>query len=142
MEGEVRPLLEVGPLLAVVGGKGMVGKALVNRFSNLGYKLISVDTKNEKGHHRRGRSSVAMMMWGSKKAKENLKECAVVISATGQTGLIKPEMVKNGVIAIDLGYPKGDFDERVKEKAGFITPVPGGVGPMTVVSLFENLSMT
>ena len=63
----------------------------------------------------------------------------VVISATGQAGLISPEMVKPGVVAIDLGFPKGDFDPAVADKASFFTPVPGGVGPVTVVSLFENL---
>ena len=40
----------------------------------------------------------------------------VVISATGQAGIIKPEMVKEGVIAIDVGYPRGDFDPEVAQK--------------------------
>ncbi len=63
----------------------------------------------------------------------------VVISATGQAGIIKPEMVKEGVIAIDVGYPRGDFDPEVAQKASFFTPVPGGVGPVTVACLFANL---
>lgn len=68
-----------------------------------------------------------------------LRGASVIISCTGQAGLIKPEMVKDGVVAIDVGYPKGDFDPQVAEKASFFTPVPGGVGPVTVVMLFKNL---
>jgi methylenetetrahydrofolate dehydrogenase (NADP+)/methenyltetrahydrofolate cyclohydrolase len=49
-------------------------------------------------------------------------------------------MVRDGVIAIDVGYPGGDIDfSEVANKASFITPVPGGVGPVTVISLFSNL---
>ncbi|OGC93224.1 hypothetical protein A2899_00215 [Candidatus Amesbacteria bacterium RIFCSPLOWO2_01_FULL_49_25] len=70
---------------------------------------------------------------------EKLKIADVIISCTGQAGLIKPEMVKEGVFAIDVGYPKGDFDSEVEKKAAFFTPVPGGVGPVTVVMLFVNL---
>ena len=126
----VQPVMRVEPVIGVVGAKGMVGKALVKRFRGLGYKVTGIDKKNTK----------KVTPWRGESGK--LKECGVVVSATGQAGLIKPEMVKNGVVAIDLGYPKGDFDEKVKEKASFFTPVPGGVGPVTVVSLFENLSQT
>jgi methylenetetrahydrofolate dehydrogenase (NADP+)/methenyltetrahydrofolate cyclohydrolase len=48
-------------------------------------------------------------------------------------------MVKDGVVAIDVGFPKGDFEPEVEKKASFFTPVPGGVGPMTVVCLMENV---
>lgn len=68
-----------------------------------------------------------------------LKSADTIISATGQEGLITPDMAKDGVVAIDLGFPKGDFAPEVAQKASFFTPVPGGVGPVTVVSLFENL---
>jgi len=71
---------------------------------------------------------------------ERIREADVVISATGQAGLIKPEMVKPGVICIDVGYPKGDFAPEVAKKAAFFTPVPGGVGPVTVAMLFRNLA--
>jgi len=48
--------------------------------------------------------------------------------------------VKPGAIVIDLGWPKGDVDfAAVKNIAGWITPVPGGVGPVTVICLLENL---
>jgi methylenetetrahydrofolate dehydrogenase (NADP+)/methenyltetrahydrofolate cyclohydrolase len=68
-----------------------------------------------------------------------LREARVIISCTGQEGLIKPEMVKDNVICIDVGYPHGDFAPEVAEKASFFTPVPGGVGPVTVACLFNNL---
>ena len=70
----------------------------------------------------------------------------IIISATGQSKLIKADMVKKGAVVIDVGITRhyngtlsGDVDfEKVKEVAGYITPVPGGVGPMTIASLMEN----
>ncbi len=63
----------------------------------------------------------------------------IIISATGVAKLISSTWVKQGSIVIDAGYP-GDVDfESIKNKVAAITPVPGGVGPMTVISLFENL---
>lgn len=79
-------------------------------------------------------------MLGSKDNLKILMSADVVISATGQTNLITGDMVKDGVIVIDVGEPKGDVDfATVQPKASFITPVPGGVGPMTVVSLLSNM---
>lgn len=64
----------------------------------------------------------------------------VVVSASGKPGLLTGEMVKKGAVVIDVGSPLGDIDfASVSRKARFITPVPGGVGPVTVVSLLENL---
>ncbi|MEG1150368.1 MAG: bifunctional methylenetetrahydrofolate dehydrogenase/methenyltetrahydrofolate cyclohydrolase, partial [Bacilli bacterium] len=67
-------------------------------------------------------------------------------SATGVPHLIKKDMVKKGVIIIDVGISRlngkitGDVDfENVKKKAKFITPTPGGVGPMTVAMILENI---
>lgn len=63
----------------------------------------------------------------------------ILITACGCPGLIKA--VKIGATVIDAGWPKGDVDfEAVKNIAGAITPVPGGLGPMTVVCLLENLT--
>jgi methylenetetrahydrofolate dehydrogenase (NADP+)/methenyltetrahydrofolate cyclohydrolase len=70
----------------------------------------------------------------------------ILIVAAGKPGLIVPEMVKRGAIVIDVGINRledgrivGDVCfEAVKEKASWITPVPGGVGPMTVTMLIEN----
>jgi len=70
---------------------------------------------------------------------QNLLDFDIIISATGVKNLITAEMVKNGVVIVDVGEPRGDIDfESVKNKASFITPVPGGVGPMTVICLMEN----
>jgi len=70
----------------------------------------------------------------------------VIILATGQKDLISPDMVKKGVIIIDAGCTAeknkicGDIDfKKFNEKAKLITPVPGGVGPITVVKLLENV---
>ena len=70
----------------------------------------------------------------------------ILIVAAGKPGLIVPQMVKEGAIVIDVGINRladgrivGDVDfEGVREKASWITPVPGGVGPMTVTMLIEN----
>lgn len=63
----------------------------------------------------------------------------VLVVATGVENLITADMVKNGAIVIDCGAPKAEVDfEKVKDIASAITPVPGGVGPITVVSLLEN----
>jgi methylenetetrahydrofolate dehydrogenase (NADP+)/methenyltetrahydrofolate cyclohydrolase len=70
----------------------------------------------------------------------------ILIVAAGKPGLIVPQMVRHGAIVIDVGINRlpdnrivGDVDfEGVKKKASWITPVPGGVGPMTVTMLIEN----
>ena len=70
----------------------------------------------------------------------------VVIVATGRHHTLTAEMVKEGAVVVDVGMNRneqgklcGDVDyEEVKEKASFITPVPGGVGPMTITELLEN----
>ncbi|XP_076634973.1 bifunctional methylenetetrahydrofolate dehydrogenase/cyclohydrolase, mitochondrial-like isoform X2 [Colletes latitarsis] len=81
--------------------------------------------------------------------KKYTKMADLVIAATGVPGLITQEMVKPGACIIDVGITKtkignkyklvGDVDfENVKKVAGYITPVPGGVGPMTVAMLMKN----
>jgi methylenetetrahydrofolate dehydrogenase (NADP+) / methenyltetrahydrofolate cyclohydrolase len=63
----------------------------------------------------------------------------VLVSATGRRHIVKEDLVKPGAIVIDVGSPVEEVDfEWVRETAAFITPVPNGVGPMTVVSLLEN----
>jgi methylenetetrahydrofolate dehydrogenase (NADP+)/methenyltetrahydrofolate cyclohydrolase len=68
----------------------------------------------------------------------------VLVVAVGEAGLISPEMVKDGATVIDVGMNRtpeglrGDVDPAVIEGAGLITPVPGGVGPMTIASLLRN----
>ncbi|MCC7500199.1 bifunctional 5,10-methylenetetrahydrofolate dehydrogenase/5,10-methenyltetrahydrofolate cyclohydrolase [Candidatus Nomurabacteria bacterium] len=78
---------------------------------------------------------------------EMLKDADVVVSGAGSPGLIKPEMVKEGVILIDAGTSEsagklvGDCDPRCADVARIFTPVPGGVGPVAVAMLFKNLAI-
>jgi methylenetetrahydrofolate dehydrogenase (NADP+)/methenyltetrahydrofolate cyclohydrolase len=75
----------------------------------------------------------------------------IIIAAVGVPKMVTADMVKEGVVIIDVGVNRigmsesgkpilaGDVDfETVKEKASFITPVPGGVGPMTITMLMKN----
>jgi methylenetetrahydrofolate dehydrogenase (NADP+)/methenyltetrahydrofolate cyclohydrolase len=68
----------------------------------------------------------------------------ILVAAVGQLGLITPDMVKQGAVVIDVGMNRtddglfGDVDPGVAEVAAFLTPVPGGVGPMTIACLLEN----
>jgi methylenetetrahydrofolate dehydrogenase (NADP+) / methenyltetrahydrofolate cyclohydrolase len=73
-----------------------------------------------------------------------VKEADVVVAAVGRAGMITGEMVKEGATVIDVGINRvdgkvvGDVAEEVREVAGRLTPVPGGVGPMTIASLLRN----
>jgi methylenetetrahydrofolate dehydrogenase (NADP+)/methenyltetrahydrofolate cyclohydrolase len=75
---------------------------------------------------------------------EHTREADVLVVAVGQAGLIRPDMVKKGATVVDVGMNRtdeglrGDVDPAVAETAGLITPVPGGVGPMTISSLLRN----
>lgn len=76
---------------------------------------------------------------------DTLKDADVIISGAGEGGLVKKNMIKEGVIVFDAGTSTssgkiaGDVDVSAYEKASIITPVPGGIGPITVVSLFKNI---
>jgi len=81
----------------------------------------------------------------TKNLKEKTKTADIIISATGKAHLIKADMVKEGAIVVDVGIAKvndkivGDVDfENVSKIASYITPVPGGVGPMTIAMLMSN----
>jgi len=81
----------------------------------------------------------------TKDLEKETMQADILVSAAGKPGLIKAEMVKKGAIVIDVGITMqgkklvGDVDfESVKNRASFISPVPGGVGPMTVASLMQN----
>lgn len=88
----------------------------------------------------------------TKNLKEKTIKGDILVVATGVPGLIKEDMVKEGVVVIDVGvnhindlskkkgyYLCGDVDfEKVKGKSSFISPVPGGIGPMTIAMLMEN----
>ena len=69
----------------------------------------------------------------------------IVVLGAGVPGLLQPEMVREGIIVLDGGTTEdggaltGDADPRCAEKALLFTPVPGGVGPITVSVLYQNL---
>lgn len=98
-----------------------------------------------------GNATVTMCHSRTQNMAEITKTADILICAIGQSQFVKAEMVKEGAVIIDVGIhridadtPKGykivgdvDFDE-VKKKASFITPVPGGVGPMTIAMLLKN----
>ena len=99
-----------------------------------------------------GNATVTLTHSRTKNLAAITKEADIVVSALGVPNFLKEDMVKEGAIIIDVGitrvpdasHPKGyiitgDVDyERVKDKASFITPVPGGVGPMTIAILLQN----
>ena len=81
----------------------------------------------------------------TKNIKDKIRNADIVIAAVGVPNFIKGEDIKEGAVVIDVGINRvngklyGDVDyEEVSEKAGYITPVPGGVGPMTIASLIKN----
>ena len=66
----------------------------------------------------------------------NIGKADIIISGVGKPDFLKKEMIKNGTVVIDVG---GDAEEDISEKAGYITPRIGGIGPITVACLLENL---
>ena len=83
----------------------------------------------------------------TKNLKEHTKRADIIISAIGIPKFVTEDMVKEGVVIIDVGINRdengklvGDVDfENVEKKASYITPVPGGVGPMTIAMLMNNV---
>jgi methylenetetrahydrofolate dehydrogenase (NADP+) / methenyltetrahydrofolate cyclohydrolase len=116
-----------GKNAVIVGRSNIVGKPLA-------LMLLNRDATVTIAHSR------------TKNLTEVLKQADIVLAAVGVPRLIKQEMVKNDVVVIDVGTNRldtgelvGDVDfERVKDKAFAITPVPGGVGPMTIAMLLKN----
>ena len=111
----------------VVGASNIVGKPmqalLLNQFATV--DICHIYTKN---------------------LKEHTKRADIVVVGVGKPNLITADMVKEGAIVVDIGINRlengklvGDVDfENVSKKASFITPVPGGVGPMTIAMLLKN----
>ena len=99
-----------------------------------------------------GDSTVTVTHSRTTNIESYIKKADIVVSALGIPGFVKKNMLKDGVVIIDVGitrvksaeHPKGytiqgDVDfESAKEVASYITPVPGGVGPMTIAMLLKN----
>ncbi len=105
----------------VIGAKGFIGRKLVKTLGEIGYDVTGFDLEE-------------------RNLANKAKNADILISATGQKGIIAGKMIKDKAVIIDVGAPNGDvvFDEAVR-KASFITPVPGGIGPVTISCLLENL---
>lgn len=102
--------------------------------------------------HNPGDATVTVCHSATKNLKEICASADIIIAALGVPGFVTEDMVKPGAVIIDVGTTRvpdatrksgfrlrGDVDfENVAEKCSFITPVPGGVGPMTIVSLMKN----
>lgn len=116
-----------GKEITVVGHSNIVGKPLATMLLN----------RN---------ATVTVCHSSTKDLKQHTQNADVVIVAVGKPNLITADMVKDGVIVIDIGCNKvngklcGDVDfTEISKKAALITPVPGGVGPMTVACLMEHV---
>ncbi|MGL5618991.1 MAG: bifunctional 5,10-methylene-tetrahydrofolate dehydrogenase/5,10-methylene-tetrahydrofolate cyclohydrolase, partial [Tannerellaceae bacterium] len=126
-----------GKHCVVIGRSNIVGKPVAQLMMQKGYP---------------GNSTVTVCHSRSENLKEICREADILIAAVGIPEFVEADMVKDGAVVIDVGTTRvpssvtksgfrlmGDvkFDE-VAAKSSFITPVPGGVGPMTIVSLLRN----
>ena len=130
-----------GAEVVVVGRSNIVGKPIANIMLQKG---------------RGANATVTIVHTGTKDLETHCKRADILIVAAGVPGLVKPEWIKSGACVIDVGVNrvgekksektgkmvpilKGDVDfDAAKEIAGAITPVPGGVGPMTITMLMKN----
>jgi methylenetetrahydrofolate dehydrogenase (NADP+) / methenyltetrahydrofolate cyclohydrolase len=91
-------------------------------------------------------ATVTVCHSGTPDLKAHVRQADIVVAAVGRRGMVTADMVKPGAIVIDVGINRneagklcGDVDfDAVREVAGWITPVPGGVGPMTITMLLVN----
>ncbi|HOQ79407.1 MAG TPA: bifunctional 5,10-methylenetetrahydrofolate dehydrogenase/5,10-methenyltetrahydrofolate cyclohydrolase, partial [Candidatus Absconditabacterales bacterium] len=120
-----------GKIITVIGQSNLVGKPLVLEFIKQGATVFSTNSSTP-----------------VEKTKELCKMSDIIVSCTGVVHLVNDEFIRDdkSQILIDVGYghkagkPVGDVDfESVKDRVKYITPVPGGVGPLTVACLFENI---
>lgn len=124
-----------GKKCAVIGRSNIVGRPMANLLSQKGWDC-----------------TVTMCHSRTKNLKEEVAQADIIVAALGQPEFVTADMVKEGAVVIDVGITRiksdttksgwklvGDvkFDE-VAPKCSYITPVPGGVGPMTIISLMKN----
>jgi methylenetetrahydrofolate dehydrogenase (NADP+)/methenyltetrahydrofolate cyclohydrolase len=110
----------------VLGAHGAVGRPLVHFLKQRGAQVAEVE-------------------WDTPLPSGRLPDGQVVISCVGKAGLVIGEMVRDGVIVIDVGMSEvegrvvGDMTDEVCQKASVAVPVPGGVGPVTIACLMQNV---
>ena len=125
-----------GKHCVIIGRSNIVGRPMAN--------LLSLKAKP-------GDCTVTVCHSRTKNIKEFTLQADIIIAALGVPGFLKADMVKEGAVVIDVGITRvkaenksgfrlvGDVQyDEVSKKASYITPVPGGVGPMTIVSLLKN----
>ena len=118
-----------GVKVTIIGRSKIVGKPLAILMKNAGALVSVMHTQTSPEDN-----------------KIMLENADILVSASGVRGIVSKNDVKNGVIIIDVGIHRingkvtGDIDfESLKDKVSYYTPVPGGVGPMTIAMLMENL---
>ncbi|HET9116989.1 MAG TPA: bifunctional methylenetetrahydrofolate dehydrogenase/methenyltetrahydrofolate cyclohydrolase, partial [Pseudonocardiaceae bacterium] len=90
-------------------------------------------------------ATVTLCHTGTRDLAAEVARADIVVVAAGRPGLITPEMVKPGAAVVDVGITRtaagltGDVDPAVAKVAGYLSPVPGGVGPMTRAMLLANV---
>lgn len=115
-----------GKNVLIIGRGRLVGKPASLWFINQSATVIVANSK-------------------TKDLKEFISKADIIITSAGKPGLITGDLIKKEAVIFDAavvsekGKLKGDCDDSVKDKAGFITPVPGGIGPLCVAFLFKNL---
>lgn len=117
-----------GKNVVILGRSNIVGKPLIHCCLNRNATVTSCNSKTQN-------------------LKEITKKADILIVAIGKSNFVTSDMIKENCIIIDVGINRldngkitGDVDfENIKEKASFITPVPGGVGPMTIAMLMNNV---
>lgn len=116
-----------GKNVVIVGRSDLVGKPLASMMLN-------------------SHATVTLCHSRTKNLDKMTKKADILVAAVGKKGIITKEMIKNKTIVVDVGINRvdgklyGDVDfDSVKDKASYITPVPGGVGQMTVAELGENV---
>jgi len=125
-----------GSHVVVVGRSNIVGKPLANLLIRREYN-----------------ATVTLCHTGTKDLACHTLQADILIAAVGKPCIIKPEMIKEGAAVIDVGINRvpdisskkgyslcGDVDPSAAEKAAYFTPVPGGVGPMTIAMLLQNVA--
>lgn len=125
-----------GAEVVIIGRSNIVGKPIANLM-----------LQKRKG----GNATVTLCHTRTKDMAAHCKRADIIIAAVGVPKMVTADMVKDGVVIIDVGVNRigktaegkailaGDVDfDAVKEKASYITPVPGGVGPMTITMLMKN----
>jgi methylenetetrahydrofolate dehydrogenase (NADP+)/methenyltetrahydrofolate cyclohydrolase len=107
--------------IVVVGQGRLVGKPLADRLEASGLDVVRCDVN-------------------TKDLRAETREADILFTGTGRPGLITSGMVKHGAVVVDTGAPLGELDPALYSRDDLtITPNPGGVGPMTVAALFDNL---